>query len=69
MQATGIERVIAIERVGQLVARGTMRLGRDDYYVVDGTVWRITDNGAVNRGDWFRFAADIRAGAVKAKRV
>ena len=56
----------AIQRIGRLVARGTVGLAIDDYYVSDGLAWRITHCGAVCMGRWEHFCAGMRAGEYRA---
>ena len=69
MARSAISKAQAIQRVGQRVARGTLGLALDDYYVSDGTTWRITDRGAVSLGHWGDFCRAMAAGNYRAEWV
>ena len=61
MRRPTAEKAQAIQRVGQLVARGTVGIALDDYYVSDGLAWQITNCSAVCLGRWAHFCAGMRA--------
>ena len=67
MRRSAAQKAQAIQRVGQLVARGTVGIVMDDYYVSDGLTWRITHCGAVCLGRWAHFCAGMRAGEYRAE--